>query len=85
MFVFGYLVYLLAMAGATYYVLFAGLHPNRVRELRPAYVAGGWVGVWIYWVFMIVVVKATVEQTMAAVFNPMAHDSARPQMQLASS
>lgn len=81
--VFLFFVVVLGMAGATYWWLFGGLHPNAVRDLAP-WVAGGWVGVAFYWVFMIIVVKAAIEQTMATVFNPM-KETHRPQIQLAGS
>jgi len=81
--VFLFVAITLAMVGATYWVLFGGLHPNKVRDLA-IWVAAGWVFVALYWVFMIVVVKVAIEQTMAEVYNPM-RETHRPQVQLAGS
>ena len=49
------------------------------------WIAVGWVGVSVYWVVMIVVVKVAVEQTMAEVHNPMREKVHRPQYELAGS
>lgn len=81
--VFFFFAVVLGMAAFTGWWAFGGLHPNKVSDLAK-WVALGWVGVAFYWVFMIVVVKLAIEQTMAQVYNPM-QETQRAQVQLAGS
>jgi hypothetical protein len=76
----------LGMLGATAWWYYVRLHPNQFVDLAP-YIVAGWVGVAIYWVAMIVVVKMAIEQTMALVYDPMQGQKTteRPKFELAGS
>jgi hypothetical protein len=67
----------LGMSGATAWWYFVRLHPNQFVDLAP-WIVGGWVGVAVYWVVMIVIVKIAIEQTMSLVFDPMKGQQAIP-------
>lgn len=82
--VLAFMAFVFAMAAATGYWMFGGLHPNKVQDLA-IWIVAGWVSLAFYWVFMIVVVKLAIEQTMAEVYNPMEESRRRPQVQLAGS
>ena len=86
-FVWMYFAVLFAAAGFTGWWLLGNLHPNLFHNLIP-YVIASWVFVALYWVMQIVVVKIAIEQTMAAVFDPLrgkVHEPQQPQYELARS
>ncbi len=84
LFVTGFILAVVGMAGFTCWWWLGHLHVNLFNDLQ-LWIAVGWVSVSVYWVVMIVVVKVAIEQSMAEVHNPMHEKVYRPQYELASS